>query len=753
MSALLLSNRRVRVATLLLGIGLAFGSSAALAQGRPGADVPGPGASEEEGEAPIQEVQVRARRMGDLEERRQSTAARTIVGREEIDKYGDSSLEDVLRRQPGVTIPSGGGNPRMRGLGGAYTQILIDGQPAGRGFSMDSIPPDQVERLEITKSPTAETGGQAVAGSINIVTRAGRQQGRQDLRSALTGSEARRQLRAGLSHTGSLLGLDAMLGAGVFSQIRSENSRSEASEYSLDGQALGGQSIDRSSDNTRTGLSLRGRIGQELGGGRSWFVSPVFFGSRGDSDRRSAYGPWLGVPSQLMTASDLSASQGESESSFYWSRIGFQWKSPLSEGLRVELDLNQTQMGSDSSGDALGSLVDGGQRLTQSSGDMLERSSGLTAKLRRDGEQHEQVFGFEWSLARREELRSEIVDGRPSLLGSEENVTGRSERLAIYAQNEWNPSPQWTLMTGIRQERMETSGGSVGSAVTSNTAQVTTPLMHVVFRPVPKGSDLIRLGLTRGYKAANLRDFIAAPNISERYPVSGENSFVSPDRAGNPGLKPELAVGLDLAFERSLPQRGLLSASLFARELTDFQRRQTLLESVSWSPVPRWVSRLRNLGKAQTYGVELEARVAAGLLGLGWKGVELRPSVSAYTSSVEGISGPNNRLDQQPGLTAKLGIEQRLGAGGQWGSNLSYTQGGRVQVSEQSWSRTRNQWRLDAFWLTRLTPKMRLRVSGQDLLSWGARTETGTVLDGLEQRSIQSGAGEARLTIGLEGQL
>jgi iron complex outermembrane receptor protein len=459
------------------------------------------------------------------------------------------------------------------------------------------------------------------------------------------------------------------------------------------------------------------------------------------------------MPSQLMTASDLSASQGEGESSFYWSRIGFQWKSPLSEGLRVELDLNQTQMGSDSSGDALGLLVDGGQRLTQSSGDMLERSSGLTAKLRRDGEQHEQVFGFEWSLARREELRSEIVDGRPSLLGSEENVTGRSERLALYAQNEWNPSPQWTLMTGIRQERMETSGGSVGSAVTSNTAQVTTPLMHVVFRPVPKGSDLIRLGLTRGYKAANLRDFIAAPNISDRYPVSGENSFVSPDRAGNPGLKPELAVGLDLAFERSLPQRGLLSASLFARELTDFQRRQTLLESVSWSPVPRWVSRLRNLGKAQTYGVELEARVAAGLLGLGWKGVELRPSVSAYTSSVEGIPGPNNRLDQQPGLTAKLGIEQRLGAGGQWGSNLSYTQGGRVQVSEQSWSRARNQWRLDAFWLTRLTPKMRLRVSGQDLLSWGARTETGTVLDGLEQRSIQSGAGEARLTIGLEGQL
>jgi len=723
------------------------------AQGRPGADAPGPGASEEDAEAPIQEVQVRARRMSDLEERRQSTAARTIVGRDEIEKYGDSSLEDVLRRQPGVTIPSGGGNPRMRGLGGAYTQILIDGQPAGRGFSMDSIPPDQVERLEITKSPTAESGAQAIAGSINIVTRAGRQQGRQDLRSAATASESRRQLRAGLNHAGSLLGLDAMLSGGVFLSRRSEDGHSKVSEYSLDGAELGRQTIERTSDISRTGLSLRGRIGEELGGGRSWFVSPVFFGSRGDSDRRSTFTPWSGLPPQLMTASDLLSSEGESESSFYWSRVAFQWKTPIRGGLRMELDLNRTQMGSESNGASEGLLVEGGTRRTVSSGEMLERSSGLTAKLRRDGEQHEQVFGVEWSLARRDESRTELVDGNPSLLDADENVAGRSERIAVYAQNEWNPSARWTLMTGLRQERIETSGGSVGAMQAQNRAEVTTPLVHLVFRPVAKGSDLFRLGLTRGYKAASLRDFIAAPNISDRYPVGGANSFVSPDRAGNPSLKPELAVGVDLAFERTLPQRGLLSASLFARELSDFQRRQTLLETVSWSPVPRWVSRLRNLGQAQTYGVELEARVAAGLVGFDVKGLEFRPSVSAYTSAVEGIPGPNNRLDQQPGLTAKFGVEQRLGAGSQWGSNLAYTQGGRVQVTEQSWARARNQWRLDAFWLTRLTPKMRLRVSGQDLLSWGSRTETGTVLDGLEQRSSQLGAGEARITVGLEGQL
>ncbi|MEY2775911.1 MAG: hypothetical protein RLY30_9 [Pseudomonadota bacterium] len=733
---------------------LLWPSPQAVAQGRPVGEPTPPVQGEEEGEQQVQEIQVRGRRLSDLDERRQSTAAKTIVGKEEIEKYGDSSLEDVLRRQPGVTVPSGGGNPRMRGLGGAYTQILIDGQPAGRGFSIDSISPDQVERLEITKSPTAETGAQAVAGSINIITRAGRQQSRRDLRAAVTGSESRREARAGLNHTGEWLGLDTNLSGGVFVRDQDSQSSSRVSEYP-EGQeaALGGQDIDRNGESSRTGLSLRGRLGQEQGGGRSWFISPLFFGSRGDSSSRTRFSEWAGLASSTLATSDLRSSQSESDSQFYWSRLSLQMKRPVVEGLRLELDLNRTQMGSDSASRSLGQLVSGGQRETDEVSDMVERSSGLTAKLRREGEQHEQVFGLEWALAHRNEFRSELVNGVPSLLGTEENVSGRSERLSLYAQNEWNPSPRWTLMTGVRQERIETSGGSVGSEALTNTSEITTPLVHMVFRPVPKGPDLFRVGLTRGYKAANLRDFIAAPNISDRFPVQGANSFTSPDRAGNPGLKPELALGLDVAFERSLPQRGLLSVAIFGRELTDFQARQTLLEQVSWSPVARWVSRLRNLGSAQTHGIELEARVAAPLLGLQWPGAEIRSSLSAYRSSVEAIPGPNNRLDQQPGLTAKLGAEQRLGAGGQWGANLAYTQGGRVQVSEESWSRSRNQLRLDAFWLTRITQTMRVRISGQDLLSWGSRSETGTVIDGVELRSFQANAGEARITIGVEGVL
>jgi iron complex outermembrane receptor protein len=75
-----------------------------------------------------------------------------------------------------VTIqgrPGRGGAIRLRGLGSGYTQILLDGERVPAGFSLDSLAPEQIERIEILRAPTAETGARAIAGTINIVTRGG----------------------------------------------------------------------------------------------------------------------------------------------------------------------------------------------------------------------------------------------------------------------------------------------------------------------------------------------------------------------------------------------------------------------------------------------------------------------------------------------------------------------------------------------------------------------------------------------------
>ena len=66
-------------------------------------------------------VEIRSNRNNDAEARQESTASKIVIGREEIEKQGDSTLGDVLKRLPGVTVqgaPGRGGAIRMRGLGG-----------------------------------------------------------------------------------------------------------------------------------------------------------------------------------------------------------------------------------------------------------------------------------------------------------------------------------------------------------------------------------------------------------------------------------------------------------------------------------------------------------------------------------------------------------------------------------------------------------------------------------------------------------
>ncbi len=135
--------------------------------------------------ADLGQVEIRSNRNNDTEVRRESSASKIVIGREEIEKQGDSTLGEVLKRLPGVTVqgaPGRGGAIRMRGLGGGYTQILLDGERVPPGFSIDSLTPEQVEKIEILRAPTAETGARAIAGTINIVLREGQKANPDDLK-------------------------------------------------------------------------------------------------------------------------------------------------------------------------------------------------------------------------------------------------------------------------------------------------------------------------------------------------------------------------------------------------------------------------------------------------------------------------------------------------------------------------------------------------------------------------------------------
>jgi outer membrane receptor for ferrienterochelin and colicins len=305
-------------------------------------------------------------------------------------------------------------------------------------------------------------------------------------------------------------------------------------------------------------------------------------------------------------------------------------------------------------------------------------------------QEHQWVSGIETERSERTQLRRTLVNGiEPEGLRRFGNTLGsRNQRLAAYTQDEWSPSKQWSVYAGVRYERIETRSDAAGELRgTRNVSQVTSPLLHLLWKPEAFPKDQVRLSLTRSYRSPNLNDLIARPSINATYPV-GPNYQTYADRAGNPDLKPELATGVDLSLEHWLPTGGIVSGSAFIRDIKSLIRSQVLLETVSWDTSQRWVSRPRNMEGARTMGFEFEIKARLDEL---WEDAPpelqlmlLRFNFAVFDSQVKGISGAN-RLDQQPRGSVNFGIDHRWKALGQnfgSGFNLNYVPATRVQQTE-----------------------------------------------------------------------
>ncbi len=192
--------------------------------------------------------------------------------------------------------------------------------------------------------------------------------------------------------------------------------------------------------------------------------------------------------------------------------------------------------------------------------------------------------------------------------------------------------------------------------------------------------------------------------------------MLSPDRIGNPNLVPELATGLDIAYENYLTNDGVFSVGLFQRNLKDVVRNVTTLRNVSLASAPRWITEPQNFSDAVTRGVELEVRGRAAELMpqllSNAKALNLRASLSIYRSNVAALSGPNNRLDGQQPWSANLGFDQRIsGLPLNVGGNLSITPAYDTrQTVDQYFKRSRARG-IDLFAMMFLSPTMSLRAS------------------------------------------
>ena len=724
-----------RFGATVLALGLAAGAGHAQEASAPSAPsaatdnaapAPSPASAPVPAQAPaLKPVEIRANREG--EERRQSTAAKILVGREEIERYGDSTLGELFKRLPGVTTsgrPGQGGAPRMRGMGSGYTQILIDGEPAPRGFSTDDIAPEQVERIEIFRAPTAETGARAIAGTINIVTRGGYTKRLNNATAGVGVENGRATPGASWSRNDTVDGVAYNVSVSVMHNERNNDQRKTMQTDNLDAATAQTQLEASNSSSQRDMLHSNARVQWSSAGGDTFTLTPMLIISQG-----------TGQSSSQLTQSggDLpyASSMGNTSSHFQLLRTAGSWAHKLDDGAKLlvnaSLGQGQWRYGSQTlnSGGSTGGVANAPTQLSQTSDQQDTTVSGSAKLTQSIADKHNLVSGLELESNQRNETASTLQNGQSPLSEFDGTLLASNQRLALYSQDEWEIDPHWAAHVGLRWEGIRTVGSpSADTAQISNQSAVLTPLLHGVWRPDLAVKDQFRLSLTRSYRAPSLGNLIARPTLNTMYP-SGSNTELQPDRAGNPNLQPELATGIDLAFEHYLPSGGLLSANVFSRQISKLMRSQTALETVSWSELPRWVTRTQNVGSATTQGIELEAKLRLTEWLPQAPAVDLRANLSLFRSSVDGVPGPNNRIDQQPDGTANLGADYAVrGWPLKLSGNLNYTPGYTTQLSATEQMFQGDKLVADASLVWTFSPSAQLRLSAsnftaRDYLSGG----------------------------------
>ena len=646
-----------------------------------------------------------------LSERRESTASKIIVNRDEILKYGDTNVMEVMKRLPGVTVDSGpggrGGAIRMRGLGSGYTQILVNGERTPPGFSLDSIAPDLIERIEIIRGATAEFSTTAVAGTINVV-----------LRRALTTQTQEFRAGANVQHDAPTVFASGTVSdrTGPFSWTIPFNvvrfsfkadALSEQRVLEPDGDLVQQYGSRRRNEGWGGNVNVAPRVSWNLGANNTLnldgFALSGLFRGFFIEDNTPRVGP---PPPYVDTALRL-------RNEFQSYRGNANWVRRYADNSRLDAKLGISRLDVDSASTFDARDVN---RLT-----ILQRTVDSTfddTTLTTVGKYtlpvvqgHNLAAGWDGAYTTRNDVRLQgdlnPVTGRATRV--DEDFDTHIRRLALYAQDEWDVTEKFAIYTGLRWEGIETR--SVGNAyeAISNTSNVASPIMNLLWKLPWSEKDQVRLGIARTYKPVNVGEIVPrrffAPN----------NTAVTPDFIGNPRLKPELAWGFDGGYEHYPASGGNIGFTFYHRRIQDLIQRQTVFED------GLYITRPTNIGSAKVTGIEFDTKGRLSELVTGAPNVDLRLNFAYNKSTVNYLPGPYNRLDQQVPWNGTVGADYRL-------TDLPLTVGTsftaraagtvRTSVSQVLYASVNRQWEVYGLW--RFTPKVSLRLTVQDILAQDA---------------------------------
>ncbi|MFZ6769721.1 TonB-dependent receptor plug domain-containing protein [Undibacterium sp. Di26W] len=647
-----------------------------------------------------------------VRERQDDVGLRSTYGREDIEKYGDSNLSDVLKRLPGISVTESkgkGAEIRMRGLGNGYTQILLNGQATPNGFTIDSIAPDLIEKIEVMRVAGADVSAQSIAGTINIVLKKKSSNQSTEIKSSAGLQAGRVSGNASWSIADHLpaaiadrADINYVFAGSIDSTTNDVNDALREGQYSLPAskqwQALADRQLQQTQQNRRDAISLTPRLNWKIDAQNSlnWQVYVNY--ARLETAKSEKETSLLGTTTEFPDNRALWAAH------IFTSRNDINWERRLADSAKLNLNWGWNHFDRDAKFQFWGNDSQGRQTEHRYvTGDANENEYRFSGKyLAPYSESHVLSLGWDSSRSARTEGRDEtdIDIATGNITPDNHHYQAGLAKLAVYLQDEWTINAAWSAYLGLRWERIATNSREAGAFDVENRSTMLSPILQSVWKLDAKRQW--RFALNRSFKLPTVANL-----VPRRFRVDNNNTPLNADFQGNPRLRPERAWGLDVAYEHYLTESSLVSINTYWRRIQD-----VMLEQPAQNDSP-WLSMVNNSGQAKVIGLEVEIKTKLQELSPGLPPLELRANANRNWSTVDQVPGPNNRLAHQTGLLISTGADYQINPAWRTGVDFSFQAADQIHESTYINTHTGPKRNLDIYlsWKQRKQSQWRFSVT------------------------------------------
>lgn len=581
-------------------------------------------------------------------ERKSAGLQKIVISEEAVERYGDATVGDVLRRLPGMSFTGPAGvtkDVRMRGLDKGYTQFLINGEPVPgaaqeRQMQVDRLPADMIERIEIIRNPTAEYDASGIGGTINIVLK--------------SRAENMTRLRASYGKNGNLnvgdvIGqwsrrydnLDVVLA--LSHTVGAEDVVEDKDTFNASGALTQREHKPKPTHKTETLFTPR--LTWVLGEDRLTFEPFVSTGTeekRETSEVRNGAGALTKGTANAEDKTDQLARvagryDGKSRWGTWYAKLGVQ-----------QGESDKDKYATEANGAAV--LTKRTQEFENIQEDQAYMGAGAALPMgahlvkvgveRRDVEYEKRKTTFEAS--------NTTNPLTPKAPGANDIYNIKEAKSVAYLQDEWRIAEVHWLTPGIRYERTQRDATDRNGVMRPSTQASSNPSLH--YRWAATKDTNFRASVAQTLKLPKFDDVNPLVTLATG---AGAGTITKPDKGGNADLKSEQAIGVEMGVEQFFwRNRGVVGFNLYNREVKDFIQKASLLEGT------RFVERPYNAGDARFWGVELDWRVPLSHKGpheltLTGSHAELRGEVSSAPT------GGKVAVKDMPPRVTNLGLDWR----------------------------------------------------------------------------------------------